>query len=286
MPAPKRIRVDGIETRYFEAGRGRPIVLIHGGQHGMYYSAYTWSLNFRRLATNHRVIAFDKLGMGYTENPSKASDYVIDATVEHARKFLERMRISEVILVGHSRGAYVAARLAIDCPEMVGSLVVTDSNTLAPDDPSTPKTFYERIERRLPERPTRESVRYEPEANSFSHAHITPDFVEEMYRIAWLPKTREAKKNMRALHLVFQRNLQRRRREILRSIREGRLRQKTMIVWGLNDPSAPFLLGTKLFRLIASKNGETQFHAFNAAGHYAFRERYEEFNRIILGLVS
>jgi 2-hydroxy-6-oxonona-2,4-dienedioate hydrolase len=286
MPTPKKIRIDDIETRYFEAGSGSPIVLIHGGHYGMYYSAYAWSLNFQRLATNHRVIAFDKLGMGFTENPSDDSDYTIDATVEHAHKFLERMRVSGAALVGHSRGAYVAARLALDYPEMVCRLVVTDTNTLAPDDPSTPKTFYERIEKKLPVHPTRESVRYEPVANSYSPAHVTLDFIEEMYRIARLPKTREAKRKMRLLHSVFQTNLQRRRHDILKSIREGHLRQKTMVVWGLNDPSAPFVLGMKLFRLIADKNGETQFHAFSAAGHYTFREHHNEFNWLVLGFVS
>ncbi len=31
----KYIDIDGINTRYFEAGDGEPMILIHGGQPGM-----------------------------------------------------------------------------------------------------------------------------------------------------------------------------------------------------------------------------------------------------------
>ena len=75
MPTWARRRwldVDGIRTRYFDEGAGAPVVMIHGAQIGARdgaSSAKTWALNFPVLRNWHNVIAFDKLGQGYTDNP-------------------------------------------------------------------------------------------------------------------------------------------------------------------------------------------------------------------------
>ena len=56
----KWIDVDGIRTRYFEAGEGRTIVLVHGGTKGDASggaNAEDFHLNFAELAKNFRVIS-------------------------------------------------------------------------------------------------------------------------------------------------------------------------------------------------------------------------------------
>ncbi len=63
------INVDGIRTRYFHAGQGEPLVLIHGGQWPATSSADGWSSIFDHLAEHYHVYSFDKLGMGFTDNP-------------------------------------------------------------------------------------------------------------------------------------------------------------------------------------------------------------------------
>ena len=45
----KYIRINGINTRYFEKGSGDPIILIHGGHFGGGASAEDWFLNFDHL---------------------------------------------------------------------------------------------------------------------------------------------------------------------------------------------------------------------------------------------
>ena len=49
MDNAKFVILDGVRTRYFEAGKGENLVLIHGGKFGTFYSAYHWSLNFHEL---------------------------------------------------------------------------------------------------------------------------------------------------------------------------------------------------------------------------------------------
>src|SRR5262245_39999313 len=85
--------VEGIRTRYFDQGEGERIVMIHGAQFGAKdgaSSAKTWALNFPVLKAWHNVIAFDKLGQGYTDNPKSDGDYTMHAIVQHAIAFLDR----------------------------------------------------------------------------------------------------------------------------------------------------------------------------------------------------
>ena len=86
----KYIDIDGINTRYFEAGDGEPMILIHGGQPGMASSSEIWFLNIDELAKKYHVYALDKLGQGYTDNPKINEDYTMGAQVKHALPFRRR----------------------------------------------------------------------------------------------------------------------------------------------------------------------------------------------------
>jgi 2-hydroxy-6-oxo-6-(2'-carboxyphenyl)-hexa-2,4-dienoate hydrolase len=285
MENPKFVDVNGIKTRYFEAGNGESLVLIPGGQMASWYSAYHWSLNFDDLREHFHVYAVDKLGQGYTENPKSDADYTMTATIEHVYNFLGTVGIQRAILMGHSRGALPAARIAVDHPEMVRALVILDTNTLAADHPSTPVNFYTKLGENPPLTPNEEFVCREPEANSYSRGHITRDFVEEMLKIALLPKTMEARRKYykeRLLDSRFLPDMRKRKYETLDKIRDGGLKAPTLIIWGLNDMSAPVVLGYELFQHISMVVDRTQLHVFNQAGHYVFREHAREVNRLVV----
>ncbi len=282
MQSPKFVDVNGIKTRYFEGGNGETLVLIHGGHFGSYYNAYHWSRNFDDLCSRFHVYALDKLGQGFTDNPKSDGDYTMGAVIEHVHGFLRAVAIQRAILLGHSRGALPAARVAVDHPEMVKALVILDSNTLAPENPSTPVNFYLKLEEGAPPTPNKEFVSREPIANSYSKDHITEDFLEEMLKIALLPKTMEARKKMeQLLSAQFLPDVKKRRQDTLELIKAGCLKAPTLIVWGFNDPSAPLKLGFDLLQIIAPAVARTQFHVFNHAGHYLFREHPLELNRLI-----
>ena len=286
MKDPKFIDVDGIDTRYFEAGRGTPLLLIHGGTFGNYYNAYHWSLNFDALSDHFQVFALDKLGMGYTGNPERDADYTMARTTDHIAGFMRTVGIDGAVLVGHSRGALPAARIAVDLPDLVKALVIVDSNTLAADHPSTPKNFYKILNENPGGRPDEAFVRLEPEANSFSRGHITADFVDALLKIARLEKTQQARTAMLdRVDQQFRADVQIVKYETLDAIRAGRLKAPTLVVWGLNDPSAPVALGYELFQHIALALPQTQLHVFNQAGHYVYREHAAQLNQLIVDFV-
>lgn len=107
--------------RTIDRGRGTPVVLLHGiGRSGL-----VWNNVVEGLKTEpYRVVAFDLLGFGDSPKPAWP-DYTLD---DHARAViasLEKLRLGQpAVLVGHSMGALVAARVARLRPDIVRHLVL------------------------------------------------------------------------------------------------------------------------------------------------------------------
>ena len=59
-----------------------------------------------------------------------------------------------------------------------------------------------------------------------------------------------------------------------------------LLVWGYNDPTAPVPMGLRYYHMIAQKTARVQMHILNEAGHFSYRERPEEFNRVIVDFIE
>jgi 2-hydroxy-6-oxonona-2,4-dienedioate hydrolase len=283
---PERIRfghVAAARTRYWEAGAGEPLILVHGGEFGDLYSLDAWSLNLTDLATTFHVFAFDRLGQGFTDNPRARDRYTIDAVMEHVTAFVETVAPSPAHLVGHSRGGFLVMRLALERPDLACTVTIVDSNTAAPENPAFPSgRFYEDLERRIPGPARPDIVDVEPQLQSYSAVHITDDFLERRRKLASLPKLSEAyldgEPGRRA---TWESGLDRLRRDALSRIDRDGMPVPVLVVWGRDDPSAPLPLGLDLFDRLSAESSEVQLHVINRAGHYAFREHPMTFNALV-----
>jgi pimeloyl-ACP methyl ester carboxylesterase len=274
----------GVRVRCYEDGTGEPLVLLSGGEYGALYSLDAWSLNFKQLSQHFRIYAIDKPGQGYSDIPKRDADYTFEWLFDSIHALSQVLGIRQAHWVGHSRGALLVARFALKHPDLVKTAVIVDSSTLAPEDPHVPTDlFYEEIGMRTPPGPpTPETVRMEADAQSFSRAHISADYVRRMLEIASLSTMQEARRRMREVRLkVWHPSLYRNRTEILRQIEDRGLPMPTLIVWGFNDRAAPLYLGHRLFERICPKTPDAEFHVLNQAGHYSFREQWQKFNRVV-----
>lgn len=280
---PRFVDVDGTATRYLELGDGEPLVLVHGGSYGSYWNADDWELNIPGLATEFRVLAPDKIGCGFSDNPKTDDDYVIGTNVQHIFEFIQKMGLGRVHLAGHSRGGYTVARLALEHPEIVNTLTIVDSSSLV-TAPNAQYQAWEDEARRISD--PRERHRYLIKVNSWSDAHITDHYLDVIVQIDALPKTAEARRKMAYLRDAFGSDLVQRQAESHEWIRAGRLTCPTLLIWGFDDPSATMeRCGIPSMDLILSSVARAEMHIMNRAGHSSFRERPEAFNDVVSAFI-
>lgn len=284
------VDVDGIRTRYYEAGDGQPLVLLHGGEIGSLYSLDAWSLVLPLLARDFRVIALDRIGQGHTDNPS-GDRYHPRQMLDHTLKFFGALGIHDAHVVGHSRGGLIGTWLTQHHPELVRSLVIVNSRTTAPEDSAYPNdVFYEQLghrQRLLAGEVTRETVSVEPMAQCYDPESVTPAFIERLLEIARLPKSADARQRIRIdretnwLLPIYDL-----RREALAQIDHAGLPVPTLVLWGLNDLSAPLPVAVQLFERIAARTPRAEMHVLNEARHYCFRDQPDAFARVVRGFCA
>ncbi len=101
------ITIDDELVHYEVLGRGRPILLIHGWLGSWRY----WVPTMQQLAMKYRCYALDLWGFGDTgKDPSR---YDFDSQVRLIDRFIERMGIPKVVIIGHGLGALLGARYAV-----------------------------------------------------------------------------------------------------------------------------------------------------------------------------
>ena len=288
MDGEKFIDIDGVRTRYFEKGSGPVVVLFHGGHFGSHDCAdcaEDWSLNFDGLARRFHVYAVDKIGQGCTDNPKQDDDYTMAAVVRHAHGFFKTLGLRNVHPVGHSRGAYLVARLVLEYPDLFASCILVDTNTLAPGISKNETVMANPPQPRL----SRESQRWVLQKYSYGYEHISEEWLDAMMRVAALPKYREAVRKMEEADLRTTRflpHLARQKDETLGLIRDRGFAKPTLLAWAYNDPTATLDQGHALFDLIARATPDARMYIFNRAGHFSYREHPAEFNDMLLGFLQ
>ena len=111
-----KVRVNGIDLHYVEAGTGDPLLLImgFGGDH------QAWAFQTPVFAQKHRVIAFDNRGAGQSDAPDEP--YSIRAMADDAAGLLDHLGIARAHVLGVSMGGMIAQELALAHPRRVRSL--------------------------------------------------------------------------------------------------------------------------------------------------------------------
>jgi pimeloyl-ACP methyl ester carboxylesterase len=132
-PAGQFLDLDGVRLHYVERGSGDPLVLLHGN--GSMIQDFESSGLVELAAKNYRVIVIDRPGFGHSSRPRNVT-WSPDAQARLIKRALERLGVSQAVVLGHSWGASVAVALALKFPELVRGLVLASGYyypTLRPD---------------------------------------------------------------------------------------------------------------------------------------------------------
>src|SRR6185295_12272904 len=131
----KDVTVLGFKLHYLEAGRGAPVVLLHGlGGDGS-----RWGPNIEPLAKDFHVFALDQIGFGESDKP--LANYHTGMLAEFLVGFLKAAGIPKASLVGNSMGAGVALYTAAKFPQMVDRIVLADGGGFRSDSARAPEAL-------------------------------------------------------------------------------------------------------------------------------------------------
>ncbi|MDR1983388.1 MAG: alpha/beta hydrolase [Prevotellaceae bacterium] len=115
------ITTNNIAMRASDTGKGKVIILLHGYLETM----EIWENTISELSKQFRTVAVDLPGHGLSKfnEGSTTMEFMADCI----KSLLDKLKISECLIVGHSMGGYVALAFAKKYPETAKALCLFSS---------------------------------------------------------------------------------------------------------------------------------------------------------------
>jgi len=123
MPKPIMIKAKGDGVRIQLAvweGKGKQILCIHG----LTANCRSWDLLASSLAPQHKVLAMDLRGRGFSESPP--SGYSVENHCRDILALMDDQGLERPVLMGHSLGAFISLVFAAKYPRRVDRLILVD----------------------------------------------------------------------------------------------------------------------------------------------------------------
>lgn len=252
---------NGIKTNYLEAGKGDPVVLIHGSGPGV-TSYANWRVVLPALAENFRVLAPDMVGFGFTERPANI-EYGLQTWADQVVGLMDTLELPTAHMVGNSFGGAIALRIATQHPDRVGKLVLMGSM-------GVPFPITEGLERVWGYEPSFENMRKVLDVFAYSRDLVNDELAEVRYRGSIQPGFQES------FAAMFPAPRQRWVEAMCTPEDDiRRLPHRTLIVHGREDQVIPVQTSLRLMELIDNAD----LSVFSHCGHWSMIERTKDFNR-------
>ena len=130
MNARIDVPVTGGELAVYRLGSERPDVPTVLAVHGITATSFSWLATTAALADDVALIAVDLRGRG--DSGSLPGPFGLDAHVEDLVAVIDALELQQPVVLGHSMGSYVAARLGVQHPDRVSRLVLVDGGLTVP----------------------------------------------------------------------------------------------------------------------------------------------------------
>jgi len=248
--------IDGVGIHYIDQGHGPAVVLVHG------FGGHTFSFRHAipALASDHRVVAVDLMGFGYSERPANA-DYSLTAQATRVLRLMDALGIDSAVALGHSMGGEVVMRMAALAPKRVEKLILVASvsGDRLPSLPPTPllKPFLPALGRLTGRLMLRRSV--------YDRTFITPEMREGYLAPMRIRGSRDGLYQM----------LRDGRKD--KKIDFSRITQPVLLVWAAAEKVVP---GFALARL-QKRLPQAEVVVIESAGHLLLEEQPDACNAAI-----
>lgn len=130
LPLGRAVTADGTEFHYVTAGQGYPIVFIHGG-----FGDWTsWAPQWPHFTKTHRCFSYSRRFSWPNRNHWR--EHAVAQDAQDLLALLDIWKLPKAILVGTSYGAYTALLLALQAPERIYAMALTEPPLLGLADQS------------------------------------------------------------------------------------------------------------------------------------------------------
>ncbi len=270
------IDVDGIRTRYWQAGgEGPALVLVHG----IASSVEDWKNNIGALAEGRRVLALDLPGCGRSAKPA-GYDYSLNGLAKFILKFMDALNLPSAHLCGFSMGGRLALECAHIAPERVLSLVLSAPAAIGPDTIINFRlaSLYGLGE--LLTKPSRFGMRMLMRTAYADPSKVTDAMIDERVALGKLPGAQSA-------FLTMLRGMIRLKGFHPQIISEVQgwlpeINQPTLVIWGRKDRFLPARHADILGRLLP----RCSVRLYDESGHLSQAEQSAMFNQDIDAFLS
>jgi pimeloyl-ACP methyl ester carboxylesterase len=125
--------INGHQIYYERYGKGRPLVLLHGGINSI---QSTFKNQIEYFAAHREIIAIEQVGHGHT--PDTTDDFSYFKMAKDTADLLRVLKISNADLMGWSDGGILALLIARYNPDLVHKVIASGANTrlvgMTPDE--------------------------------------------------------------------------------------------------------------------------------------------------------
>lgn len=129
MQAHQEAHINGLTQAFIDEGEGEALVLIHGSLCDYRY----WRAQQAGLSSHCRLI-IPSLRHYWPITAPETEGFSAEQHAADLVDLLDHLGIEQAHILGHSRGAAVAVRMAQQAPERIASLILADPGLRNPDE--------------------------------------------------------------------------------------------------------------------------------------------------------
>jgi pimeloyl-ACP methyl ester carboxylesterase len=115
-------RSNGVNIRYIVAGKGEPVILVHGFAGNL----EVWRPLIADLSKDHQAIALDCRGHGKSDKPHEAEQFGIEMVNDIVR-LMDHLQIKKAHVIGYSMGGAIVMKMLVEHPDRFLTAVIGGS---------------------------------------------------------------------------------------------------------------------------------------------------------------
>jgi pimeloyl-ACP methyl ester carboxylesterase len=250
-----------LRTAYYRAGKGAPLVLIHGGGAGA-DSYGNWRSCIGEFSKQFDTIAMDLVGFGHSVKPDPTRfPYDQQARTQQLEDFITGLGIGPAYIIGNSMGGLTSLSLSVSRPDLVKAQVLMGSAAIrTPTNPALQSLLNYDF--------TLEGMRRIVQGLTNDSFQADPALVQYRYELSTQP-------DVQAGYVATQNWIRERGGLYCDEQLLSQIKVATLIVSGKKDKVVPVTSAYRMLELIPQSWGAI----FPNCGHWAMIEHPEAFCR-------